>query len=266
MLTLIKYEFVRKSKLLLILLVTEIVVNIGLCLAFGMGGGIAFFVFNLIVLPILYLYELIRTYSDDINRKSGYMLFMTPNSGYKIIGSKLVVILLEGLLIFLTYILFAIVNLAIFSLITVGNFSAIVSVFNSFIYNFNTAVSLSLGYTAGDIFLLIIIILISLIVFVLTIYSAMTIRKSIFANIKFGGLFSFIIFLILNYVYTKLSNIVSTAFQFNVFTEKVMSNMTITYPTASMIEMFVVSLIFNSIISLGLVGLSGYLLEKRINL
>lgn len=266
MLKLIKYEFVKKSKLLLILLITAIIANLAIAIAFGDTGVGLFLGFTPFALIVLYLYELIRTYSDDLNKKTGYMLFMTPNSGYKIIGSKLIFIITEGLILFVSYLIFLIVNIIALALKATGDFSEITHAINEMIRAINSGVIAQFGMNLGDVLLIVLMILVSAVVFALIVYSAMTIRKSIFSNIKYGGLLSFIIFIGLNYVYGKLANLVSIAFQFEVVTERINTNFTMTYPSSAMFELFGITIAFNIIISILLILGSGYLIEKKINL
>ncbi len=265
MLKLIKYEFIKKSKLLLILLITAILANIGIALAFKETGVGLFLGFTPFALIILYLYELIRTYSDDLNKKTGYMLFMTPNSGYKIIGSKLIFIITEGIILFVTYFIFLLFNIMCMALKATGDFSLIIKGINEMIQGLNSVVIMQFGMNLGDILLIIIMILVSAVVFALIVYSAMTIRKSIFANTKFGGLLSFIIFVALNFIYGKLTNFIGEAFQFDVITKQI-NDMTVTYPSSSMFRIFGVMIVFNIIVSAVLMLTSGYLIEKKINL
>lgn len=265
MLKLIKYEFIKKSKLLLILLVTAILANIGIGIAFKEAGIALFLGLSSIALVILYLYELIRTYSDDLNKKTGYMLFMTPNSGYKIIGSKLIFIITEGLILFLSYFIFLFFNMMVMALKATGDFSLIMKGIGEMIEGFNSVVIMQFGMNLGDILLIVIMLLVSVIVFALIVYSAMTIRKSIFSNTKFGGLLSFIIFVALNFIYGKLTNFIGEAFQFDVITKQI-NDMTVTYPSSSMFRIFGVMIVFNIIVSAVLMLTSGYLIEKKINL
>lgn len=60
----------------------------GLGITFLVMGGWASFMFVLIYGVIIY--------SQDLKNKTGYMVFMTPISNYKIIGAKLLSILLTG--------------------------------------------------------------------------------------------------------------------------------------------------------------------------
>ncbi len=266
MLKLIKYEFIKKSKLLLILLISAILANLALGLAFKETGIIVFLTLTPIIIIVLYLYELIKTYSDDLNKKTGYMLFMTPNSGYKIIGSKLIFIVTEGLILFVSYFIFLILNLIGVTLKAPGNFSQVISGAMQIIEIVNSYIIVQFGINIGDMLLIVVMILVSVIVFALIVYAAMTIRKSIFSEIKFGGLLSFIIFIILNFIYGQLADFVAEAFQFKMVTEQIYTNLTVTYPSGHMFQMFGIIIIFNIIVSAVLMLVSGYLIEKKINL
>ena len=103
MLNLIKYEIDRRRKAILTFLAIVIVVQSLIIFGFYRGGGwIALSVFSIVLITIgVYLFMIfdgIRTYYLDLNRSEGYMLFLTPNSGYKIIASKLVVNFFELIL------------------------------------------------------------------------------------------------------------------------------------------------------------------------
>lgn len=266
MLKLLKYEFIKKSKLLLILLITAILANIGLGIAYGENGIGMFLVLSPLVLGIIYLYELIKTYSDDLNKKTGYMLFMTPNSGYKIIGSKLITIILVGFIFFTSYMIFVLTNLSIIAYKMVGDFSLIADGINQLIEGLNMIINGTLGISIGDLILIFIVGIVSSIVFVLTVYAAITIRKSIFSNTKFGGILSFIIFVIINVIYSKLGDLVGNLFKFESITNEISSNVIVTYPSSMMFELFAVLIVFNCIIASLLMLGSGYLIEKKINL
>ena len=266
MLKLIKYEFIKKSKLLLILLITAILANIGLGIAYGENGIGLFLGLSPLVLGIIYLYELIKTYSDDLNKKTGYMLFMTPNSGYKIIGSKLVTIILVGIIFFTSYMIFALANLSIIAYKAVGDFSLITEGLTQLIEGLNMLISGAFGFNIGDLMLMFIVGIISSIVFVLTVYAAITIRKSIFSNTKFGGILSFIIFVIINVIYGYLTDLVGKIFNFEFIITQISTNISVTYPSSQMFVIFAVMIVFNCIIASLLMLGSGYLVEKKINL
>ena len=101
------------------ILITMLALNLFL-LTRGVGGSMLFLVLSPIVLYVFYLADIIKMYSDDLNKKTGYMLFMTPNSGYKIISSKLLAAILEGFALVLIYFIFILIN-GTYIIISAGN-------------------------------------------------------------------------------------------------------------------------------------------------
>jgi hypothetical protein len=93
----------------------------------------------------------------------------------------------------------------------------------------------------------------------------MTIRKSIFSEIKFGGLFSFIIFLLINWVLSFLSSKfydIITPYYDTV--DNISSTGRVSAGGLAMILLPMIAVLI--IQTVALTGISGYLLEKKINL
>ena len=94
MLKLVKYEFRKqlfsKVMILVILALLQVGFMIGLffekerLLATSMG----LYLFLSIASVLFVAFESINTYSNDLKTKQSYMLFLTPNSTYKIVGAK----------------------------------------------------------------------------------------------------------------------------------------------------------------------------------
>lgn len=256
MFKLLKYEFIRKYKLITITLVSAFLLNLYL-LTRGIAGSSSFLILFPMVLSVLYVSDVIRTYSDDLNKKSGYMLFMTPNSGYKIIMSKLASAVIEGFGMLFIYFVFILINGA-FIIYQTRSYIDINEVMN----DINTLLSGNIGINLGHVFVFLFAVLVFAIGFIVTVYTAMTIRKSIFSEVKFGGLLSFIIFLGLNWVLTYVSgefySLVSPQYD---------SFINVTSISASELLVMMFPVIAVSIIqSIILTLCSGYLLEKKINL
>jgi hypothetical protein len=256
MIKLIKYEFIKKYRLIAITIIASITLNIYL-ITRSASGGIAFLSLFPMIMGVLFIVDIIKMYSDDLNKKSGYMLFMTPNSGYKIIVSKMITAVIEGLAILLLYFIFIIINGAYMT------FQSGVEVnFNDIIYIVNNIISGSFGFNLAHIFVFMLTVLLFLISFLTTIYTAMTIRKSIFSETKFGGVLSFVIFLLLNwgisFVSSKLFNVLDPYYYTFDFSSQV---------TASELAHTFLPMNILSIVQIILLTLcSGYLLEKKINL
>lgn len=116
MIQLLKFEFLRKRTMFLAALVLTIIGQLYVGYRFlkidasirGFYGehivltymGILLFAFAL-----LYFIDIVTLFKNDLFKQEGYMLFMTPNSGYKILGSKLLFALIEGIGIAFVYIL-----------------------------------------------------------------------------------------------------------------------------------------------------------------
>ena len=259
MLNLIKYEFIRKYKLIAGTIITALALNVFL-ITRGIGGSATFLVLLPLVLSVLFIADIVKMYSDDLNNKTGYMLFMTPNSGYKIISSKVLTAVLEGFALLFIYLIFLLFNGAYIA-VSMGNeidFSQIIKVVNNLL-------SGSLGFNLGHISVFLLAALTFIIAFITTVYTAMTIRKSIFSEIKFGGLFSFIIFLLINwglsFISDKFFEIITPYYD---SIDIVSSTGRIAAGELAMILLpMIVVLIVQAI---ALTGISGYLLEKKINL
>ena len=256
MLNLIKYEFVKKYKLILITLISSVVLDLYLFTK-GIDGSSIFLVLFPTVMSILYMVDVIKMYGDDINKKSGYMLFMTPNSGYKIIVSKLITAVIEGFAILLIFFIFILINGSYINYLSGANIN-----FNDIVYMVNRLMTGSLGINLGHMLIFSLTGLLMLISFFTTVYTAMTIRKSIFSEMRFGSVLSFLIFLLINWGISTLSSGILNSLS-NTYNSFIFSAM----PTAS--EMFHMLLPINALFiaqSVILTLCSGYLLEKKINL
>lgn len=259
MLKLMKFEFLRKYKLLAMTLITAIALNI-LAISRGMGGSAMFLGLFPMVLSVLYLVDIIKMYSEDLNKKTGYMLFMTPNSGYKIISSKLLTAVLEGFALLLMYFIFILIN-GLYIAVSMGNdidYSQVIKVVDNLL-------SGSFGFNLGHVLVFLLAALTFLIAFITTVYTAMTIRKSIFSEMKFGGMFSFLIFLAINYGLSFLSSkffeIISPYYD-SIDTVSSTGTISVGALARALLPMILVLVIQ----AIAFTGISGYLLEKKINL
>lgn len=259
MLNLIKYEFVKKNKIYAITLIMTIVINI-LLITRGAAGSSIFLAFFPMVMAVFYIVDILKMYSDDLNKKSGYMLFMTPNSGYKIIVSKLMTAVLEVLVILLVYFVFIILNGAFIM------YSSNVDInFYETIKFINATLTGKLGINLFHVFLALFTLFVFLIGFITTVYTAMTIRKSIFSEVKFGGLLSFVIFMLLNWVISSLSGNFFEAI--SPYYESISNTMSMGRISPADLAMVMLPMIGVSIFQIvALTGVSGYLLENKINL
>ena len=260
MLKIIKYDFIRKYKLLLITIISAILLNIFLVTKLGVSGSISFLAFFPMAMIFLYIGDIIKMYSDDLNKRSGYMLFMTSHSGYKIIVSKVITAILEGLSIVLLYLIFILINSIYIS--SVQGFKLSINI-SEVIKAINLVLSGNLGFNLGHIFVFLLTAFVLAISFILTAYTAITIRKSLFSEVKLGGFLSFIIFVGLNWATSftsgKLMSIMSPYYDTMINFE---SRISATELAFVLLPIIIISAIESIMMIIG----SGYLLEKKINL
>lgn len=94
MLKLMKYEFrkqiLSKVIILVAIAVLEVIFLFGLFTdnEQAMATGIGLFAMLSVVAIMFVSFECIFTFSNDLKTKQSYMLFLTPNSSYKIVGAK----------------------------------------------------------------------------------------------------------------------------------------------------------------------------------
>ena len=261
MLKIIKYDFIKKYRLISIVLIISAMLNLFAIIKLKIEGSALFLGLFPMAMILLYIIDIIKMYSDDLNKKSGYMLFMTSNSGYKIIVSKVITAILESFAILLIYFIFIVINALYISSIQGFDFSINI---NEIVSGINMFLSGNLGFNLGHLFIILFTILVFAISFIMSAYTAITVRKSIFSESKFGGLFSFIIFIALNwltsYVSDKILSIVPSDYN-------ILVNNLETYISASKLALSLLPVITLAIIEIILMAIgSGYLLEKKINL
>lgn len=257
MLKLIKYELLRKWRVLLVFLSIVLVVNANVlyrivkwqnsdleqmaALGFFFGGLLTVF-FILFIIDVTYMY------SRDLNNKSGYMVFLTPNSGYKILGSKVFTGLLEGFLFLVVFLILLVVSFLGFysqSLTDLMNSEILAPI----ISEFNMSIVELLPFLISNLFTM----FVSIVVLILTIFAAISIRKSILAERKYGGFLSVVMFMLLIWLNGKITSLVVNAINnAEVFTHG--------------IHYFNVISVLQMVIGVALFMLSAYLLDKRIDI
>ena len=208
MLRLLKYELRKTlmSKLILlgITVVAEAVFLAGLwgkkedTLAIG-----AFLLFAIAIVGIALMGILsVVTLHRDMNTKQGYMLFMTPNSCYRILGAKVIEcalsLLLAGAFFFgLGYLDFSLI-------LGEGTNKQIWDMFNQMVRTINQHIVLDAPHISALIFEIIATWLCT----ITTAYLADVISSSLLNGKKGGLLITFLIFLLLNYGISKLLQLV----------------------------------------------------------
>ncbi len=208
MLKLMKYEFRKQafSKLIILILVglIEILFFFGVVtdneemIAVAMGflaiftGGALFFL----------AFESILTYSNDLKQKSSYMLFLTPNTSYSIVGAK---VLSAGLQIILAGIVFFVI-FAINGGVLIVKYDAIAEVKKMILQLADQFFQLKIRFT--DIASVVGQVIISWISTITVAFFSITLSTTFLANKKFKGMVSFIIFIVLNVLYNKITDLI----------------------------------------------------------
>ncbi|MBQ4383763.1 MAG: hypothetical protein II795_04735 [Firmicutes bacterium] len=203
MFKLMKYEF-RKTQatkliLLAIIAIAEIAFLIGLYGNYDMTAGLS--IVALVFLSFLGVFvvglESITILHRDMNTRQSYMLFMTPNSSYKILGAKVLEcglsILLAGAFVF------ALGTLDI--TLAVAREQGLNSLWEM-IQNFLSHITINgrqLEIDASILAATFLNILTSWIMTIVSAYLAVVISAALLNGKKFNGLISFVLFLLLNW-------------------------------------------------------------------
>ncbi len=190
--TLMKYEFIRSWSNIFWILVTAIGLEIGFLVTWWMKSDyIGLFFVGLTFLmafTVFFIYlNGIKMFSDDLNKKEGYMIFMTPNSAYKIMGAKLlsVICIATGLSLFMA-LLFVIDGLILGDANTWSNMQLFFQEMN---VDYGIDVKTMLGMGA----ITILYAYLSLVVLVIFGYFAISLSATLFQNIKRRGVITFFI-------------------------------------------------------------------------
>ena len=203
MLKLMKYEFrktwITKVILLVITALAEAGYLIGL---YGdhentMGASILVLVLLAMGGVMVIGLESILTLHRDMNTKQGYMLFMTPNSCYRILGAK---VLECGLSILLTGAFFFALGALDITLLFAkeGQLSELWKEIQDFLSHFSIE-DRALEINMRSMFAVTFMLLAGWISLITTAYLADVISSALLNGKKFNGVISFVLFLVLNW-------------------------------------------------------------------
>lgn len=205
---LIKYEFRKQlfSKLVIgaMLLGAEVVFLAGLLFnkdswgALGLGGiGVLGFG------AMFYLsFEILTTYSKDLKTKQSYMLFLVPRNMFQVVGAKMITAVLQilgggvlftGLFIGDIYILSC----------AKGKVDEFIGIIKDFIEIFTGA-----EVRLEELVYLAVMVLVAWLEFTLMAMLAITLSTTLFANKKYKGVVSFLIYLGLEWILGKVAGLV----------------------------------------------------------
>lgn len=270
MFNLIKYEFIKTKNILIAAAAVLVVLELGFIIS-GIAGLYGFFLV-MSMLTVCYLIFMIcaplaytiHLYDIDISHKhkNGYMLFMTPENSFRIIGSKLI----SGIITVFVSIFLIIVTFSADIKLAAG-FVKIPSDFNVF-SEFADDVSLTseLFSLAGIVELINIIL--SYTALLCELYFVKMLNDAVFyGRIKFGILISSLIFLAINVVSGYVIPIVSAEFNIKIGETVYGLNLSEVFISASGgYGGIAVSIIFSLIISVGLYFASCRICERKLSL
>lgn len=246
MLKMIKYEYKRALHTLGlvfgILIGLEILFVVSALINWESMMTIALAIISMIVFCgyIFILGVGIRTYSDDLKKKEGYLVFMTPVSSYGIIGAKLISTLLAGVSFVILAIVAQKINFGILG--TKYNMPSVSDMFTQII----VAMGADAESTMFSIFVLFLLVLVEFYMIITMAYFSISLSATILQNKKGKGIISAIIFVLIYILVTIISYIIR--------------------PNDSGIIDVWISMIFYFIVVLLCYVGSAYLLDKKISL
>ncbi len=270
MFKLMKYEWIREKKLLLLGLATLGLLELLMifCL-YKQGGYLTLFtVIMLFLFPISFIFILvdgIRMLSKDLNQKEGYMLFLTPSSGYQIILSKLVVNFINLILSQLVIIVIYVVN---YGLAKDVFLSGLPEIYDLLIDILTSLITVIIPYP----WVLILGVLYVLFIwfqFSTTVYLSIVLTKTILSQVRFKGFFSFIFFIILNIATNIARSLILGLFTFQQQVNNELSrieSMNQDIYVDGLLKLGISNLLLSAIIVFGFAYLSGRLIHKHIDL
>lgn len=209
MLKLMKYELRKQafSKLiiLIITLLGELMFFAGVVLDRHNTIGISMGLLSMFTFGAMFFiaFESIITYYNDLKQKQSYMLFLTPNTPYTIVGAK---VLSSGAQIILSGVVFAVI-FGIDGAVMLARYSSIKQIkelVTSFIdmqYHINIDSKLLI--------LAVLALLISWISVITLAYLSITLSTTFLAEKKGKALISFLIFLLLEYIFSRAVDLIT---------------------------------------------------------
>lgn len=204
---LMKYEFRKQlmSKIVILAVgaVLEILFALGLFLekekwlatATGLLLTTAF-------IGLFYLsFESVVTFSNDLKTKQSYMLFLTPRNMFQVVGAKIVVTIIQ---IFGAGLVFVLVSIGDVALVCskYGKIQEFLDVIKAFVKNL-TGVEIRLK----EILYVFLMVLVTWLLVITMAMFAITLSTTLFANKKYKGLISVLIFFVLEYVVGKIATL-----------------------------------------------------------
>ncbi|NMM62745.1 hypothetical protein HBE96_08555 [Clostridium sp. P21] len=252
MLNLIKYELKGYTKEIIISLGVIIILNLMLLTRIKVWeDGVIVFLSYMITCATsisVFIWN-ISLFSRDIYKDSGYLLFTLPETGYSILGSKLLTSLIQSIVMGAVAILF---NFIIFTQIT-SDWKGILS-------------KISEVVSPGFIMFTVVSAVVYMLYFLTTVYFSISLSKVAIRNKKLGKLGAFGIFVVLSIIVSEFLSTISKIFPETFSVDIVSSKLQNTMYGMHGVDVNMASLIFQAILFIVLFIATSYILENKIDL
>lgn len=203
MFKLMKYEFRKQMLSKIIILITLAILECYFIYGImaenetATGISIGLFTFIAIAATVFVSFECIITFSNDLKTKQSYMLFLTPNTSYTIVGAKVITAILQIILTSAAFVAIIIANVG-FIAVRYDEVDAVIQGIQEMAKQLFGA-NLDLGYIIST-FIFLVLNWVSVVMLAML---AITLSSTFLANSKLKGLVSVIIFFLLNFVLSK---------------------------------------------------------------
>jgi ABC-2 type transport system permease protein len=266
MLKLIKLELFKSKNILIyffsIIFLTEIIFLIGYALDKEILIAITTFLLSLmaVVSVVAIIIYSVILYLPDISKKPGYMLFSTPNSAYKILGSKIIVTLIVGFLLFILFSLLGVFDIYLLTKDIDTSEFTVESIFKSIIDALSeepVGITLFLASTLSQ-----------FVSNIAIIYFSITLTYTFLSNLKFKNFIAFLVFVAVNVAISIIKFVIQSAmsltgaFEFNTD----LYNSSNPFDLKFNVDFMLVPLIVTTVIGLGMYFASAWMVEKKLNL
>ncbi len=148
----------------------------------------------------------LTTYSNELRSRSAYLIFMTPNSGLKIMASKYLYTFVNGLLLGVVMLLLVWLDASLFL-----RHNGVVEPMFALISNTLSAYGVHLDQIGLYLFAMSLYGVLSMLSFFALAYLAITLSHTLFRDKKWRGVVSFAIFLALDYLVGKINGLFPSA-------------------------------------------------------
>ena len=183
-------------------------------------------------------FECILTYSNDLKTKCSYMLFMTPHSSYTIIGAKALSTIVQILLAGAAFLVIGLIDFTIM----VTKYSDL----SQMLDYISSIFAIQINY--GDVVIVFAAILTGWICTVFLAFFSITLSTTFLANKRGKGFVSFLIFIGLNYLMSKVTTLVLGS--------------SLSYTHTDFIFNIIITVIFAAITYIG----TSWMLEEKVSL